>query len=204
MADLSKFGVPLEGQKLGILHPKQQYRFRIRFLNFGLNSQMRELTQNVVSVQRPSVSYEEVQLHSYNSRGYIAGKHEWETVEITLRDDINNSVISEVGAQVQKQVNHYEQTSAVAGINYKFSCFIDSLDGTNNEELEAWELNGCFLSNVSYPEGNYENSDANIVTLTVRYDVATNTAGPNTNGGATTGDDPMINLPSLTGGSLFG
>lgn len=204
MADLSKFGVPLDGTKLGILHPKQSYRFRIVFKNFGLNDLVREMTQNVVTVQRPTIEHEITTLESYVSRAYIAGKHTWNTIDITLRDDINNSVISAVGAQLQKQVNHWEQTSSVAGVNYKFGLEIHSLDGTNNEELESWELAGCFLSNVSYPEGDYASSDSQVVTLTVRYDNAINVTGPNTNGGNTISGDPMANLPSITGGSVFG
>lgn len=204
MADLSKFGVPLGGDKLGILHPKQQYRFRVILKSFGENNNIRELTMNVVSVTRPTLSHEIVPLHSYNSTAYIAGKHEWDTVEITVRDDITNAVISAVGSQIQKQMNHYEQTSAVAGINYKFGMEIHALDGTNNEELESWTLDGCFLSNVSYPESNYESSEAQIATLTVRYDNATNVAGPNTNDGTTVGGNPMPNIPSPTGGTVFG
>ena len=201
MADLSKFGVPLDGSNLGILHPKQSYRFRVVFKNFGSNQHVREMTQNVVSITRPSVGHEEVEINAYNSKAYIAGKHTWETVEVVLRDDINNAVISEVGAQLQRQMNHYEQTSAVAGINYKFAVELHSLDGTTNEELESWQLDGCFLSNVSYPEGDYSSSEASQVTLTIRYDVATNVGGRNTNEGNTVGDDPMANSPSPTGGA---
>ena len=204
MADLSKFGVPLDGTNLGILHPKQQYRFRVKFFNLGLNESIREMTANVISATRPKLSQEEVTLHAYNSVGYIAGKHTWESVTVTLRDDINNAVISAVGAQMQKQINHYEQTSAVAGINYKFAVELDSLDGTTNEELESWRLDGCWIQNVSYPDGDYSVSDANQVELTIRYDVATNVAGPNTNGGNTVGGAPMIDIPSPTGGTTFG
>jgi hypothetical protein len=204
MADLSKFGVPLDGQNLGILHPKQQYRFRAKFFNFGINQSIREMTQNVVTATRPKISQVEVELHAYNSVAYIGGKHAWESITITLRDDINNAVISAVGAQLQKQINHFEQTSAVAGINYKFALEIDSLDGTTNEELESWRMDGCWLQNASYPDGDYASSESGIVELTIRYDVATNLRGPNTNGGNTVGDDPMINLPSPTGGATFG
>jgi len=204
MADLGKFGVPLAGQKLGILHPKQAYRFRVIFKNFGSNTKFRELTQNIVTVTRPSLTHDMATLESYNSRAYIAGKHTWTSVELTIRDDITNAVISEVGAQVQKQVNHYEQTSAVAGINYKFGLEIHSLDGTNNEELESWELDGCFIESVAYPQGDYASSEANVVTLTIRYDNATQIAGPNTNDGTTVGGDPFVDSPSPTGGTTFG
>lgn len=203
MANLSKFGVPLDGAKLGILQPKQKYRFRVVFQNFGENNGLRELTAQVVSATRPKMAFEEIKLDSYNSVAYIAGKHTKETVEVVLRDDIINSVISSVGAQVQKQMNHYEQTSAVAGINYKFTMEIHSLDGTNNDQLESWLLEGCFLTAAQYDGGDYSSGDAQIVTLTIRYDLATNIAGPNTNDGTTVGGNPFPNIASPTGGTTF-
>jgi len=203
MANLSKFGIPLDGNKLGILHPKQKYRFRVVWQNFGENNGLREMTQNVIKCSRPKVSYEEVKLDSYNSVAWIQGKHSFETVEITLRDDITNAVISSVGAQIQKQMNHFEQTSAVAGINYKFSMEIHSLDGTDNEQLESWVLDGCWLKDVTYGEGDYAVGDAQEVVLAIRFDNATNVSGPNTNNGTTVGGNPYPNIASPTGGTTF-
>ena len=200
---LSKFGVPLNGSPLGILHPKQKYRFRVTFQNFGENNGLREMTANVVTCTRPKVTYPEVELHSYNSVAWIQGKHSWEAIELKLRDDITNSVISSVGAQVQKQMNHFEQTSAVAGINYKFSMTIDTLDGTNNDALESWNLEGCFLTGAAYDEGDYALGEAMMVTLSIRYDNATNVSGPNTNEGTTVGGNPFPNIASPTGGTTF-
>jgi hypothetical protein len=204
MANLAKFGIPLDGAKLGILHPKQMYRFRVVWQNFGENNSLREMTANVVKVTRPKITFGEVKLDSYNSVAYIAGKADKDPIEITLRDDLTNAVISAVGAQIQKQMNHFEQTSAVAGINYKFTMEIHSLDGTNNDQLESWVLDGCFLTNVTYPEGEYSSSEPNMVTLTIRFDNATNVAGPNTNDGTTVGGNPFPDIASPTGGTTFG
>jgi hypothetical protein len=203
MANLSKFGVPLDGNKLGILHPKQKYRFRVVWQNFGENNGLREMTQNVITCSRPKVSYGETELHSYNSVAWIAGKHTFDPIEIKLRDDITNAVVSSVGAQVQKQMNHFEQTSAVAGINYKFAMEIHSMDGTDNEQLESWVLDGCWLKDVQYSDGDYASNDAHEVTLTIRFDNATNVSGPNTNQGTTVGGNPFPNIASPTGGTTF-
>jgi hypothetical protein len=203
MSTLSKFGVPLDGSKLGILQPKQKYRFRVTWQNFGENNGLREMTANVVTCSRPKVTYEEIKLDSYNSVAWIQGKHSFEPIELKLRDDITNSVISSVGAQIQKQMNHFEQTSAVAGINYKFSMTIDSLDGTDNDALESWVLEGCFLTGAQYDEGDYASGEAQMVTLSIRYDNATNVAGPNTNDGTTVGGNPYPNIASPTGGTTF-
>lgn len=204
MANLAKFGVPLDGNKLGILHPKQMYRFRVVWQNFGENNGLREMTANVVKVTRPKFAFGVVELHSYNSVGLIQGKRNpFDPVEITLRDDLTNSVVSSVGAQIQKQMNHFEQTSAVAGINYKFTMEIHSLDGTNNDQLESWVLDGCFIENVNYGEGDYASGDPNLITLSVRFDNATQVAGPNTNDGTTVGGNPFPDIVSPTGGVTF-
>ncbi len=204
MANLAKFGIPLDGNKLGILHPKQKYRFRVLWQNFGENNGLREMTANVVTCTRPKVTYSEVQLDSYNSVAWIQGKHTFDPLEITLRDDIVNSVVSAVGAQVQKQMNHFEQTSAVAGINYKFTMEVHSLDGTNNDQLESWVLDGCWITGAAYGDSDYASGDPNIITLTIRFDNATQVAGPNTNDGTTVGGDPYPNIASPTGGTTFG
>lgn len=203
MANMAKFGVPLDGNKLGILHPKQKYRFRVVWQNFGENNGLREMTANVVTCTRPKITYNEVQLDSYNSVAWIQGKHTFDPVEITLRDDITNAVISSVGAQVQKQMNHFEQTSAVAGINYKFSMEIHSLDGTDNDQLESWVLDGCWIQAAAYGDNDYASGDPNMVTLTIRFDNATNVSGPNTNDGTTVGGNPYPNIASPTGGTTF-
>ena len=129
-----------------------------------------------MNITRPKVSHEEVPVHSYNSVMYMQGKHTWESINITLRDDINNNISKLVGGQVQKQMNHFEQTSAVAGSRYKFGAKLEILDGTSNTELEQWDLEGCFLQNVDYSDGDYAVSEPVQVILTVKYDNAIHTA----------------------------
>lgn len=205
MSNLSKFGVPLDGSKLGILQPKLKYRFRVLFEGFGVNNNLRELTAQVMSVTRPSINYSEIPVHSYNSIAYAMGKHEWQTIDLTVRDDITNAVNSAVGAQIQKQLNHFEQTGPVAGANYKFGMQIHTLDGTNGEALEAWELDGCFLTNINNQDFNYEESSGMMqVSMTIRYDNATLLAGPNTNDGTTVGGNPFPDLAPGTGGTTVG
>lgn len=202
MGILAKYGVPLNGVNSGMLHPKQKYRFRVILNNFGNDQFTRELTAQVVSCTRPKIEFETKEIHGYNSRIKFDGKHNWQPIELKLRDDITNAVASAVGAQIQKQFNVFEQTSAVAGINYKFRMEIHSLDGTTRDEIESWVLEGCRLENVSNPDGDYSLGDANEITLSITYDAAAQVAGPNTNDGTVVGGDPFINEPSPTGGTV--
>jgi len=206
MGDLSKFGVPLDGVKQGMLQPRMAYRFRVIFNNFGTNNNLRELTANVQSVVRPNITHEEAAVHSYNSIAYVMGKHAWQPIDLVVRDDITGAIASAVYSQVQRQMNHYEQIGPVAGTNYKFGMQIHTLDGTNAEELESWELTGCFLTNVVANEYNYESGAEYMkLQLTVRYDNATLLSGPNDNDGTTVGGDPMPNiLDGFTGGTTVG
>ncbi|MNK33320.1 hypothetical protein D3C87_518000 [compost metagenome] len=172
---LSKFGVPLGGGsgRGGILQPKYKYRFRVRVVNFGPVAGGIELTQQVQSVGKPTLGHESVAVHSYNSTGYYAGKHTWETVSLVVKDDITNSVSRLVGHQMQKQLNHFEQTGFTSGVNYKFVMLIETMDGGNDGVLETWTLEGCFLENVDYSELAYDDSSFQTITMSIRYDNAT-------------------------------
>ena len=160
----------------GLLMPKLQYRFRVTLENFGVSKETQELTKQVIDATRPTIQFDPIQLDVYNSKIYLAGKHTWNTVNITLRDDVNGNVQKMVGEQLQKQFDFFEQASAASGIDYKFVERIEILDGGNGTNtpgvLETWELYGCFLTNVEYGALAYATNDATTVTLTIQYDNA--------------------------------
>ena len=177
-ATLSKFTVPLDGsQPQGMLHPKLKYRFRVTFENFGAKgTATTELTKQVVSFARPTVQFEAIELPTYNSRIYVAGRHAWTAVATTLRDDATGQVSKLIGQQVQKQFDFFEMSSAAAGIDYKFMTRFQMLDGGNGNNaptvLEEWELYGCYLDNVNYQDMNYGTNEAMTIQMTIKYDNA--------------------------------
>lgn len=181
MAILQNFGVPIEGADSGTtLMPKLQYRFRVTFTDIGNNSSATVVARNVVSVTRPSLDHDDVTIDTYNSKIRLAGKHTWQDVTLVIRDDIDSGVIRELGAQLNKQVNHADQSSANTGGDYKFGMTIEMLDGGNagNETItETWELAGCFIPNIQYGDLNYATSEAVQITATIRYDNASHHAG---------------------------
>jgi hypothetical protein len=196
MADLTQFGVPTTGTNAMVM-PKLQYRFRVNLYDFGRNNGSTvAMTQNVVSVTRPSLTHDEVTLDAYNSRAYLAGKHTWEPVTLTLRDDINGTVTKSVASQLQKQLNQGLQSAPTAGRDYKFGMVIEQLDGSQpGLVIESWSLNGCFIQNVNYGENNYATSDVMQITLQIRYDAADihgeAVGSATTQGGLTTGVLPI-------------
>lgn len=164
------------GGNQGLLMPKLQFRFRVNFLNFGTNTSTVELTKQVIDCARPQVQFQEITLPVYNSTLYLAGKHQWQTLSVNIRDDASGSVSKLVGQQLQKQMDFVEQASAATGQDYKFQMNIEILDGGNGTAapvvLETWELYGCFLQTANYNTLNYGTNEAVTISLTVRFDNA--------------------------------
>jgi hypothetical protein len=195
----SKFGVPVTGNTgTGILMPKLKYRFRVTMLGgFAGEPDARVLTQNVMTVDRPTFNTEEVVLDSYNSKVYIQGKHNWEPINLAVRDDISNAVSKLVGSQVQRQLNHFQQTTPAAGNDYKFDMQLEVLDGTNAGASEVWFLEGCYLQNVAYDGNDYSVSEPLMITMTVRFDNATHYQGDNDVNGRVNSGNPFPDTVDL-------
>ena len=165
------------GGNQGLLMPKLQFRFRLNFLNFGLGSTAGlALTKQVIDCSRPNVQFQEITLPVYNSTLYLAGKHQWQTLSVNIRDDASGSVSKAVGQQIQKQLDFVEQSSAATGQDYKFQLNIEILDGGNGTAapvvLETWECYGCFVQTANYNTLNYGTNDVATIALTIRFDNA--------------------------------
>ena len=59
---MTKFGIDVSADARGILQPKLKYKYRVEFRMDGEG--VREYTRNVVTADRPKVTYEEVQILS--------------------------------------------------------------------------------------------------------------------------------------------
>ena len=184
ISTLSKLTVPLNSSQSAsnqrLLMPKLQYRFRVSLENFGVSTPTTELTKQVVDITRPNLSFETTTIDVYNSKVYLAGKHTWEAVTLTLREDVSNNVQKLVGEQLQKQFDFFEQSAAASGSDYKFVTRIEITDGANGANavnvLETFELYGCYIDSANYNQLAYGTSDPVTVTLSLRYDNAIQTA----------------------------
>ena len=183
VSSLSRMTVPLASDQSspvqGLLMPKLKYRFRVIFENFGVSTPRTELTKQVMDFTRPTVSFEPIDIPIYNSTIKLAGKYSWGDLTCNLRDDAGGQVSRLVGEQLQKQLDFMEQSSAAAGIDYKFLTRFEVLDGGNgaNEPiaLETWEIYGCYLSEVNYNNMDYSESAPVTVSMTIRFDNAVQT-----------------------------
>ena len=174
MATINDIGIPGVGS--GILQPKLKNKWRVTFANLGGGADSQPVSMQAITITRPTLSFEEVQLDRYNSRAWIAGKHTFEPVTLTLEDDITGTASQVVQEQLQKQqwligAEGQFLASAGEGAAYKFVTYLDLLDG-NDQVVEKWTLEGCWFQNVDYTDLDFAASESVQITTTIRYDHA--------------------------------
>lgn len=178
MAILSQVGVPAAGT--GILHPKHKNRFQVRFINIAQGSgNGTNLTRQVVSANRPTLEFDEIQLDRYNSRAFVAGKHSWTEFQVTLEDDLTGlaSLVIQQQLELQQRLigsdftNGQWLNAAPTASAYKFSTQLQMLDG-NEGVSEEWNMEGCWIKTAEYGDLDAAASDQITISLTIRYDHA--------------------------------
>lgn len=178
IATLTRFTVPLASDQSasaqGMLMPKLKYRFRMMFENFGVSTPTTELTKQVMTVGRPNVQFANQVIETYNSKINYAGKHTWQPIAVSLRDDATGQVAKLVGEQMQKQFDFFEQASAASAIDYKFMLRLEILDGGNGAStpniLETWEMYGCYVVSANYQNLGYGEQTPVQIDLSIQPD----------------------------------
>ena len=178
IATLSRFTVPLASDQSasaqGMLMPKLKYRFRVMFENFGVSTPTTELTKQVITAVKPNVQFANQVIEIYNSKINYAGKHTWQPMAISLRDDVTGQVSKLVGEQMQKQFDFFEQASAASASDYKFTVRIEVLDGGNGGStpnvLEIWECYGCYIVSANYQNLSYAEQGPMQIDLSIQPD----------------------------------
>jgi hypothetical protein len=158
MADLlMRMPVPYE--------PKKKNRFIFRFPTpLGIQEWF------VASGSRPSVTIEEVEIPFLNTSTYVAGRFNWETIDVTFRDPIGPSATQALMEWVRL---HAESVTGRMGYaaGYKKDIELELLDPTG-VVIEKWILQGTFLTNVNFNDLDYSSSDIVDINATLRFDRA--------------------------------
>lgn len=187
MATLIDMGIP--GVSSGILHPKQQNRWRVLFANMGGGVDSIPVSAQATTIERPKLEWQEVDLHRYNSTSWIAGKHRFQPITLTIEDDVTSTAATVIRAQLQKQqwiVGAEGQWLAAAGEGslYKFTTYLEQLDG-NDQVIERWTIEGSWIQDIDWGSLNYNTGEAVVITLTIRFDNARSELGGYTQGEGT-------------------
>lgn len=174
MANINDMGIPGVGN--GILQPKLKYKWSVTFAGLGGGVDSQPLSMQVVTVDRPKLSFDEVALHRYNSRAWVAGKHNWEEMAMSCEDDITGTAAQVLQNQLQVQqwligAQGPFLASAAEGSQYKFVTYLSMLDG-NEEVLELWTMEGCWLKSVNWDSLDMASSEAIKIQISMRFDNA--------------------------------
>lgn len=175
---MNKFGVPVSttgDERVPVIQPKFKNRFRVFFYNFGnqrlslngvggqgvlqTDDTSLALMSNVVSFNKPSVTFAEIPLTSFLGKGKTYGRPTWENLSVTLRDDIKNAALRFILRQVYMQQQKYMPHSEGFGRNFNFDMMLEVMDGrVSHTGLEKWFFTGCSIANIDFGDVSYEST----------------------------------------------
>ena len=162
---MNKFGVPTDttgDNRAPTIQPKFKNRFRVFFYNFGnqrlslsgvgnmgvvqTDQERLALMSNVVSFNKPNVTFSEISLSSFIGKGKTYGRPTWENLNITLRDDIKNAALRFIMRQTYLQQQKYMPHSSGFGRNFNFDIMLEVMDGrVGHTGTERWFFTGCSI-----------------------------------------------------------
>jgi hypothetical protein len=156
MADLlMKMPIPYE--------PKRQNRFILRFpSSLGINEWF------VESTSRPHISIAATEIPFLNTSTYVAGRFNWQTINVTFRDPIGPSAAQALMEWVRL---HAESVTGRMGYaaGYKKDIDLEMLDPTG-VVVEKWIMYGTFLTDVNFNAIAYNTDGLATITATLRMD----------------------------------
>jgi hypothetical protein len=156
MADLlMKMPIPYE--------PKRQNRFILRFpSSLGINEWF------VESAARPNIQIGATEIPFLNTSVYVAGRFNWQTINVTFRDPIGPSASQALMEWVRL---HAESVTGRMGYaaGYKKDVDLEMLDPTG-VVVEKWIMYGTFLTNVNFNSLAYNQEALATITATLRMD----------------------------------
>ena len=156
MADLlMKMPIPYE--------PKRQNRFILRFpSSLGINEWF------VESTARPHIQINATEIPFLNTSVWVAGRFNWQTINVTFRDPIGPSAAQALMEWVRL---HAESVTGRMGYaaGYKKDIDLEMLDPTG-VVVEKWILYGTFLTGVNFGSLAYNTDALADITASLRMD----------------------------------
>ena len=156
MADLlMKMPIPYE--------PKRQNRFILRFpSSLGINEWF------VESTSRPHITIAATEIPFLNTSTYVAGRFNWQTINVVFRDPIGPSAAQALMEWVRL---HAESVTGRMGYaaGYKKNIDLEMLDPTG-VVVEKWILEGTFLTDVNFGELGYSQDGLATISASLRMD----------------------------------
>lgn len=141
--------------------PKRENRFYLEF-----PSELGIVSFQIQECKRPSMKINSTPIPWMNTTYYVAGKYNWEEMDITFIDLIGPSTSQVVMEWVRL---HYESISGRGGYasGYQKSLILKQLDPTGIE-IDKWTLENCMITSVDMGKNSYDSDDWQKVTITIQ------------------------------------
>jgi hypothetical protein len=124
----------------------------------------------IKAINRPTISFEEVELHHMNVKRFVKGKATWETLEITLYDPIVPSASQAVLEWIR--LGHESVTGRDGYSDFYKKDITFNVLGPVGDIIEEWTLKGAFIQSANFGDMSFEDSAPVEISLTLRYDYA--------------------------------
>ena len=156
MADLlMKMPIPYE--------PKRQNRFVLRFpSSLGINEWF------VESTARPKITVASTEIQFLNTSTFVAGRFNWEPLNVTFRDPIGPSASQALMEWVRLCAESVTGRMGYAA-GYKKNVDLELLDPTG-VVVEKWILEGTFLTSTDFGTLDYKSDAIANITASMRMD----------------------------------
>ena len=124
----------------------------------------------IKTANRPSITFEEVELNHMNVKRFVKGKATWETIEITMYDPVVPSAAQAVMEWIRLS---HESVTGRDGYSdfYKKDVNFQVL-GPVGDIVEEWTLKGTWILDAQFGDMDFATSEPVEITLTLRYDYA--------------------------------
>lgn len=123
---------------------------------------------------RPQFKFLPAEFHHDQEKAFLAGKQEWEPVELVFYDAVGDQVSNDIAKKL------YDWVLAVCDLGsaqvalpseYKKELIIESTDASGEPD-ETWTLKGAWPESTNWNNLDYQANDIQEVNVTVRYDRA--------------------------------
>ncbi len=111
----------------------------------------------IKTANRPSISFEEVELNHMNVKRFVKGKATWETVEFTLYDPVVPSAAQAVMEWVR--LSHESVTGRDGYSDFYKKDVTFNVLGPVGDVVEEWVLKGTWIQDATFGDFDFATSD---------------------------------------------
>jgi hypothetical protein len=166
--------IVLSSSEQSFREPKRKNRWILKFDSVpnANNEASENLAIDIYSTNRPSISYEPIEMHRLNEKFYFASKPTWESLNCQFYDyDRGRRSASQILYSWSTSIYNPLTGGQGYAVVYKTSATLAML-GPDGKIIEVWDIFGAFPESVNWQDLSYDGTDAQQIEATIRYDYA--------------------------------